>query len=127
VWKLASAQQLNLSSLFRTYNLALFSNFGDGLIRQSEFRTVVGGNATYIHRLKEYLEFLAGTDYVRDAPRRLNLDHYSSTDPNSMDRFRRVHCGGAARVIHWSVHGLPFRGHANTLTSVVVTATPYLL
>ena len=90
VVKLSSAQQLNLSSFFRTYNLALFSNFGDGLIRQSEFRTVTGGNATYIHRLKEYLAFLAGTAYVRDAPRRLNLDHYSSTDPISYGPFQTV-------------------------------------
>lgn len=48
VWHLDSTQQLQLSGFFRTYNLSLYSNFGDGLIRQSEFRTVAGGNATYI-------------------------------------------------------------------------------
>jgi hypothetical protein len=90
VWKLSSGQQLSLSSFFRTYNLALFSNFGDGLIRQSEFRTVVGGNATYVHSMKEYLKFLAGIDYVRDAPRRLNLDHYTSIDPNYYGPFQTV-------------------------------------
>ncbi len=39
-WRLTGSQQLQLSGFFRTYNLALFSDFGQGLIRQSEFRTV---------------------------------------------------------------------------------------
>jgi hypothetical protein len=43
IWKLRSRQELQLSGMFRTYNLALYSNFGDGLIRQSEFRTETGG------------------------------------------------------------------------------------
>ncbi len=42
VWQLSGSQQLNLSGFFRTYNLSLFSDFGQGLIRQSEFRTVAG-------------------------------------------------------------------------------------
>lgn len=80
-WRLSSAQELHLSSFFRTYNLALYSNFGDGLIRQSEFRTVTGGNATYTGRVSESVSVLAGVDYQRDAPRRLDLDHYLSNDP----------------------------------------------
>jgi hypothetical protein len=47
VWKLDDHQELQLSGFFRTYNLSLFSDFGLGLIRQSEFRTVTGGSATY--------------------------------------------------------------------------------
>ena len=39
VWHLAPDSDLQLSGFFRTYNLSLYSNFGDGLIRQSEFRT----------------------------------------------------------------------------------------
>lgn len=81
LWRISSTQQLQLSSFFRTYNLALYSNFGDSLIRQSEFRTVAGGNATYIHNLTHSLSLLAGADYQRDAPRRLDLDHYKSTNP----------------------------------------------
>ncbi len=80
-WKLSSSQQLSFSGFFRTYNLALYSNFGDGLIRQSEFRTVVGGNSVYTNRFAEFLTLLAGADYQRDAPRRLDLDHSLSTDP----------------------------------------------
>jgi hypothetical protein len=81
VWSFSSSQQFQLSGFFRTYNLSLFSNFGDGLIRQSEFRTVAGGNATYLNRLGDFLSLLAGVDYQRDAPRRDDLDHYGFFDP----------------------------------------------
>jgi hypothetical protein len=47
VWRLGDNQELQLSGFFRTYNLSLFSDFGVGLIRQSEFRTVTGGSAAY--------------------------------------------------------------------------------
>jgi hypothetical protein len=90
VWHLTARQQLLFSGFFRTYNLALYSNFGDGLIRQSEFRTVTGGNATYTNKVAEFLTVLAGVDYQRDAPRRLDLDRYSSTDPTAYGPFQRV-------------------------------------
>ncbi len=48
-WKLAASDELAFSGFFRTYNLALFSNFGEGLIRQSEFRTVEGAEARETH------------------------------------------------------------------------------
>jgi hypothetical protein len=89
-WRMSFNQQLLLSGFFRTYNLALYSNFGDGLIRQSEFRTVLGGNATYTNKVAEYLNVLAGLDYQRDAPRRDDLDHYASTDPNVYGPFKKV-------------------------------------
>jgi hypothetical protein len=81
---------IHLSSFFRTYDLALYSNFGDGLIRQSEFRTVTGGNATYTNRLTDSLSLLAGIDYQRDAPRRLDLDRYLSTDTAIYGPFEKV-------------------------------------
>lgn len=90
VWKLRSGQQFDFSGFFRTYNLALYSNFGDGLIRQSEFRTVTGGNSTYSNHLNDYLSVLAGVDYARDAPRRLDLDHYDSTNPNFYGPFQQI-------------------------------------
>ena len=80
-WQLSSNQQLQLSGFFRTYNLSLYSNFGQGLIRQSEFRTVAGGNATYVNKIAEYLSLLAGLDYEREAPRRDDLDHYGFFNP----------------------------------------------
>ncbi len=89
-WRLAPSQELHLASLFRTYDLALYSNFGDGLIRQSEFRTVTGGNATYTNHIFDSLSLLAGVDYQRDAPRRLNLDHFLSTDPAVYGPFEKV-------------------------------------
>jgi len=81
VWSLSNSQQLQLSGFFRTYNLSLFSNFGDGLIRQSEFRTVTGSNATYLKKFGKSLSLLGGVDYQRDAPRRDDLDHFDFFDP----------------------------------------------
>ena len=90
IWKLTPRQELQLSGLFRTYNLGLYSNFGDGLIRQSEFRTVTGGNSTYINQLTKSISLMAGVDYQRDAPRRLDLDHYESLDPSFYGPFQKV-------------------------------------
>jgi len=80
-WRVSPAGDLQLSSYFRTYNLALDSDFGDGLIRQSEFRTVSGAEANYMRKVSEFFSIMAGVDYNRDAPRRDDLDHYLSTDP----------------------------------------------
>ncbi|HEX4773246.1 MAG TPA: TonB-dependent receptor [Bryobacteraceae bacterium] len=90
IWKLDPKQQLQFSGTFRTYNLSLLSNFGDGLIRQSEFRTVAGGNGIYLNNLSRHVTLLAGVDYQRDAPRRLDLDHYESTDPSYYGPFQKV-------------------------------------
>lgn len=83
VWQLTPSQQLQLSGFFRTYNLALYSDFGQGLIRQSEFRTVAGESANYMNKISEYLTLLGGFDYQREAPRRDNLDHYGFVDPSN--------------------------------------------
>ncbi|HEX8882291.1 MAG TPA: TonB-dependent receptor [Candidatus Acidoferrum sp.] len=74
-WQVSQNQQLKLSAFFRTYNLQLRSNFGDGLIQQSEFRTVAGGNATYVKKFNKAMTLLAGFDLRRDAPRGLDLKH----------------------------------------------------
>ncbi len=66
---------LRTGAYLRTYSLKLQSNFGDGLIRQSEFRTVQGGNATYSKPLGNNWLLLAGLDLRRDAPRGLDLNH----------------------------------------------------
>jgi hypothetical protein len=92
--RLTPASELQLSGFFRTYNLALDSNFGDGLIRQSEFRTVTGGNANYVQHTSESFTFMAGIDTLRDAPRRLDLDHYEAPfdplNPNYYGPFQKV-------------------------------------
>ncbi len=72
-WQPSGRQALTLAAYARTYSLALDSNFGLGLIAQSEFRTVGGGNATYTRKFGRRLEALAGMDYRRDAPRALDL------------------------------------------------------
>ncbi len=90
VWHLTAASELQLSSFFRIYNLSLYSNFGDGLIRQSEFRTVAGGNANYIQKFNRHFSLMAGFDYFREAPRRDDLDHYASTDPFVYGPFEKV-------------------------------------
>jgi hypothetical protein len=81
---------LQLSGFFRTYNLSLFSDFGAGLIRQSEFRTVTGGNANYIRKFDKRFSLMAGFDYFREAPRRDDLDHYASTNPLVYGPFEKV-------------------------------------
>ncbi len=81
VWRASPGSQLQLSGFFRTYNLALYSDFGDGLIRQSEFRTVTGGSADYTRTVNPWLSLMAGMDFFQEAPRRLDLDRYASTDP----------------------------------------------
>jgi len=74
----ARRSQVRLSGFFRTYNLTLLSNFGDGLIRQSEFRTVAGGNATYVLSLGHDFSVLGGTDLHRDSIPDLALDRTAS-------------------------------------------------
>lgn len=90
VWHPTPESDLRLSGFFRSYNLSLDSNFGDGLIRQSEFRTEAGGNANYVRKLNRRLSLMAGTDYLREAPRRLDLDHYLSTDPAIYGPFQKI-------------------------------------
>lgn len=84
VWALSPQQQVQLSGFFRTYNLSLYSDFGQGLIRQSEFRTVAGGDASYADRLTGKMSLLAGLDLEREAPRRDDLDHYNFYTPGDM-------------------------------------------
>ena len=81
VWKLGGHQELQLSGFFRTYNLALFSDFGLGLIRQSEWRTTGGASVAYLNHISKFFTLFAGTDYEREAPRRDDLDHYDFFDP----------------------------------------------
>jgi Carboxypeptidase regulatory-like domain len=83
VWQINASQQLQLSGFFRTYNLALFSEFGQGLIRQSEFRTVAGSSVNYVNKIAEFVSLLGGLDYEREAPRRDDLDHYGFFDPGN--------------------------------------------
>jgi hypothetical protein len=83
VWTPTRSQKLQFSGFFRTYNLSLYSDFGAGLIRQSEFRTVAGANAQYLAELPGSLSLLAGLDFQREAPRNDNLDHYGFYAPDN--------------------------------------------
>jgi hypothetical protein len=74
-WKLSAQRQFSFSGFFRNYALTLRSNFGDGLIQQSESRNIAGGEATYIQSFRPWLSLLAGVDLRRDAPRNLDLKH----------------------------------------------------
>ena len=55
-WRIGTKDDLAFSGFARTYNLALFSNFGEGLIRQSEFRTVEGAQARETHTFRPWLD-----------------------------------------------------------------------
>jgi hypothetical protein len=74
-WKLSDHGQFSFSGFFRNYALTLRSNFGDGLIQQSESRNIAGGEATYVQSVRPWLSLLAGVDLRRDAPRNLDLKH----------------------------------------------------
>jgi len=83
VWQWSGRQQVQLSGFFRTYNLSLYSDFGQGLIRQSEFRTVAGSSANYVNQINRHLSLLGGLDYEREAPRRDDLDQYGFYNPGT--------------------------------------------
>ncbi len=83
-WTASGHQHYQFSGFFRTYNLSLYSDFGQGLIRQSEFRTVAGGSANYANEISNCISLLAGVDGVREAPRRDDLDHYNFYTPGNM-------------------------------------------
>ena len=83
-WTLTGHEHCQFSGLFRTYNLSLYSDFGQGLIRQSEFRTVAGGAANYANEISNSFSLLAGLDVEREAPRRDDLDHYNFYTPGDM-------------------------------------------
>lgn len=74
-WKLDQQRQFNFAAYFRDYTLTLRSDFGAGLIEQSETRTVVGGEALYIQSVHPWMALLAGVELRRDAPRNLDLMH----------------------------------------------------
>ncbi len=74
-WKLSEQKQLSFSGFYRNYALTLRSNFGDGLIQQSETRNIFGGEVAYIQSVRRWLALLAGVDLRRDAPRNLDLKH----------------------------------------------------
>jgi len=95
VWKISPRNEAAFSGFFRTYNLALYSNFGEGLIRQSEFRTVEGAEVRETHTLGSFLgatglQAMAGFDYHEDDIHRDNLDHYLSADPTVYGPFLKV-------------------------------------
>lgn len=76
VWQLNTRRQLQFSGYYRYYTLDVRPNFGDGLIRQSEHRNANSENILYSDRFTDAVSLLAGTDFRREAPRDLNLDHF---------------------------------------------------
>jgi len=74
-WNISNRRQLSLSGFYRNYALTLRSNFGDGLIQQSETRNIFGGETMYVQSVRPWLALLAGVDLRRDAPRNLDLKH----------------------------------------------------
>jgi hypothetical protein len=71
-WQISASSQVQFSGFFRTYSLRLQSDFGDGLIRQSEFRTVTGGNTSFIQQFGK-ITLNTGLDLRDDAPRNAEL------------------------------------------------------
>ena len=86
-WRIATSDELAFSGFFRTYDLSMFSNFGEGLIRQSEFRTVEGAEARETHMFKPWLEAMTGLLYNEDDIHNDDLDHYLSPNPPTYGSF----------------------------------------
>ncbi len=86
-WKVRTDDEVGFSGFFRTYNLALFSNFGEGLIRQSEFRTVEGAETRETHTFRPWLDGMAGLLYNEDDIHNDDLDHYLSPNPPTYGEF----------------------------------------
>jgi hypothetical protein len=93
-WRLGSRDDVSFSGFARSYNLALFSNFGEGLIRQSEFRTVEGAEARETHSFATWLQGMAGLDYHEDDIRNDDLDHYPLADAKAYGSFVKVLSSG---------------------------------
>jgi len=89
-WTPRKRDEIALSGYFRTYNLTLFSDFGEGLIRQSEFRTVEGAEARETHIFSPRFQVMAGILYNEDDIHRDNLDHYLSDLPKTYGTFVKV-------------------------------------
>lgn len=117
-WKLAHNDEVAFSSYFRTYNLTLFSDFGEGLIRQSEFRYVEGGEARETHSFAPWLEGMAGALYNEDDIRNDNLDHYLSDSPLESGPFVKV-LGNDVKIREFAPY---IALHANLSTHVQLYA-----
>ncbi|MBV9623990.1 MAG: carboxypeptidase regulatory-like domain-containing protein [Acidobacteria bacterium] len=77
IWHLTAKRQFQFSGFYRYYTLDVRPNFGNGLIRQSEHRNVNSEDVLYTQNFSKAFSLLAGTDFRREAPRALALDHIS--------------------------------------------------
>jgi hypothetical protein len=94
-WKPGTKDDVAFSGFARTYNLALFSNFGEGLIRQSELRTVEGAQLRETHAFTAFLkgmglQGMTGLDYHEDDIHNDDLDHYPLASPKIYGSFAKV-------------------------------------
>lgn len=77
-WQMSDRLQVQFSGYVRKYGLDLKSNFGDGLIRQSESRSVIGGNTSFQLQVNRRLSFTAGLDLRQDTPRNAELSRVAA-------------------------------------------------
>jgi hypothetical protein len=106
-WQLSEKRQFQFSGFFRTYSLDLQSDFGDGLIRQSEFRTVAGGNTSFYQQINRKISFSTGVDLRQDSPRNAELAHVNDEgvfEPVTLNNFT---IGEIAPYV--SLNGSPWR------------------
>lgn len=92
-WDPGTKDEAAFSGFVRTYNLALFSNFGEGLIRQSEFRTAEGVEARETHTFTTWLQGMTGIDYHED-------DIHNDDPPGQSERLRLLRQSAVQRHRH---------------------------
>src|SRR5215471_5752700 len=73
IWHLTDHRQFQFSGFCRYYTLDVRPNFGDGLIRQSEHRSVNSEDILYAETFSKSFSLLAGVNFRREAPRDVAL------------------------------------------------------
>lgn len=132
VWHLTNNQQLQFSGFYRYYTLDVRPNFGDGLIRQSEHRTVNSEDVLYTARYSQAFSLLAGVDFRREAPRALDLDRANDagvfqpvTANNITINFYSPYVAADGTVLKFFHYNIGYRGDQVSMDNQDLYRLPY--
>ena len=116
IWHVTDKSQFQFSGFYRYYTLDVRPNFGDGLIRQSEHRSVNSEDVLYANNFGKSFSLIAGADLRREAPRALDLDHIDNagaiqpvTANNLTLNFYSPYVGADGTLVHFLHYNLGYR------------------